>query len=332
MRKWFRMIFAVCLAVLLLLCALPTAFAAEAGTEENPWKIGAAAADTVTAYIAENMLIIQGSGRMQDFAAVEDRPWNDAADKIEMVSFMDEVTNVGKNAFKGMGQNTKSFSIYPTDTLTVIGDSALEGVRFDEHTALVLSAKIQKIGARAFADTNADCIEFQGHPDVAADAFAGITADAYTVFGSDWTEADKQAFGGKLTYKNMYTFTTEEISDDDSMSGSSVSYIHEGDTYEYRADNSDGYRFDRWKVVSGDVGIEDTENPQISVKLTDNVKVKVYYTHAEENSAQNGTGTISDTDGEAPILRSFIVWIVCGILLLAVIAAAIVCIVRKRKK
>ena len=77
------------------------------GSEKDHWVAG----DDVTAYTnGTGVLIIEGTGAMNDFASAAEVPWAEAADKVMAVTIAAGVTHVGKNALAGF-----------VDTVTVNG-------------------------------------------------------------------------------------------------------------------------------------------------------------------------------------------------------------------
>ena len=71
-----KRILSILLAALMIVSLLPTVALAEwsgtgTGTQSDPWKIGTTGNEnTVTAYLDDGTLSIEGTGAMQDFASV----------------------------------------------------------------------------------------------------------------------------------------------------------------------------------------------------------------------------------------------------------------------
>ena len=282
MKKNVRNLFLTMLAAALMCAALflPAAAAtAGAGTEEDPWLIGAGTPESVMAYmIDEFTLWIDGEGDMADFTYPTDRPWNDLIADVEDIFVGDGVTGIGANAFYGAGRDVDYFDWFCPESVTRIGAGAFENAHFTEANILNIGENVTEIGSRAFAGSGLARVDMMGHPAVAADAFAGVTAEVYTVYEGEWSEEEKQSFGGELTYKNLYRFDYEEDFGTPDQTGSGCLYLPEGESYTYNAqDYYDDCLFLRWEVLEGDLEIADPTDPELELLLTGNVRVKACY-------------------------------------------------------
>ena len=252
------------------------------GTMDDPWQIGATENDNVTAYLDENdWLTVEGEGAMMDFEKEEDRPWNDGIADVENLSIFADLSRIGKNAFKGIGQNADWFSYY-FGTVTVFGESCFENANL-RGNILTIEESIVSIEKNAFANCGIEEIHLYCAPTaIADDAFTGVTAKAYVPAHNNWTDADKKGFGGELEYKNLYAFKTNDIYDTDDISGSGEMMVPEEYEFDYNADaySSEGV-FLRYEIVSGNLDI-DLEDPQINTFLTEDVEINIYYHYTGE--------------------------------------------------
>lgn len=275
------------------------------GTNEFPWRVGKNEEnDDIYAFVSDGFLYVFGCGEMRDFENYSDRPWDSVAGDIRGAEFDSMITHVGKNAFAKLGGNigeAETFNLFMYDmeaSLETIGDGAFEGLKLD-GSSIMLPKYLCEIGSRAFADTGLTQIDFYGSPEkIAPDAFAGVTADATVVCGV-WN-GGKGGFGGNLKYTMMYRFeySCEYVGGD--MSASGVMYIPEGETLEYTAESYEiGFRFARWEIIEGALDI-DTSSPDIAVKLSENVVVKMVFekggTSSGEDPEEQGTTAIIDID------------------------------------
>lgn len=255
------------------------------GTEENPWQCGATDADAVCAFLMDDSLWINGSGRMADYEDLSERPWNDVADRISGVYIFDSLDYVGKNAFKAVGgENDAGYvDLFLSSGIVEIGESAFEGVFFGDDAYLSFSGT-EVIGARAFADATFGTAYFYTNPTaVAADAFAGVTANVYTVFDPAHPEAEPLAYGGTLTHKLLYTVAYTEDYGTEDVSGCGSWSVPEDELFEVELESSsEDYHFVRYEVISGDLAVTDPTNPEISAKLTGNVELVIVYAANEK--------------------------------------------------
>ena len=259
------------------------------GTEEDPWLCGATADDDVRVFVIDNSLWINGTGRMMDFEELEARPWNGVIGDIIGINIFDELQYVGKNAFKGAGANADCVDLYLGDGIGAIGDSAFEGANFTDNTdgfefstIITLPESVGSIGARAFADSELGELYINGAPAVADDAFSGNTCKVYTRNGSGF---DRQAYGGELEYVTLYAFNIVEDYGTDEISSESTMYIPENSEELYNAQDycaDENYGFIRYEVVDGDFEISDPTNPELNIRLTGDVQVKIIYAKVVE--------------------------------------------------
>ena len=191
-----------------------------------------------------------------------------------------------KNAFKGAGANLEDeyVGVFLSEGIGAIGESAFEGAKFSynfEETRMgaiiTIPESVQSIGARAFADSSACEIYFDGNPEIADDAFAGNTCDAFVRHYSGFV---RQPYGGELSYKTLYAFNYIEDYGTDEIGGEGTMYIPEDYCELYNAQDyvaDENYGFVRYEVLGGDFEIEDPENPELNISLTGDVSVKIVY-------------------------------------------------------
>lgn len=282
-----RKIIALLLAVLMIVSAVCLSACGSkdaikgSGTEEDPWLVGAENPGDVTVFIADGTLWVNGTGAMMDFDDLADRPWNDVVAEVEQVSVFDEVTRIGKNAFKGAGTEVYYLELgFFGEGFAEIGDSAFEGCNFNGGCVLTVPETVESIGARAFADSGITEVHFDGVPAIAEDAFAATEAVFNVRSGSAWDESNMLPYGGETSYKWLYTFDCVEDYGTEDISGRFAMYIPEGEVCEYNAEDyvaEEGYHFVRYEVVEGDYEIAEPENPVLAIELTCNVVVKIVY-------------------------------------------------------
>ena len=276
------------LLILALLFALSACASSDmikgSGTEEDPWLCGADKDDDVRVFVMDNSLWINGNGKMMDFEELEARPWNDIIGDISNISIFDELQYVGKNAFKGAGVNCDYVDLFLGSGIGAIGDSAFEGVNFTQEedgfvysTIITIPESVESIGARAFADSELGEVYIDGAPAVADDAFAGNTCKLYV---RNYSGFVRQPYGGEIEYVTTYAFNYVEDYGSEDLSGEGTMYVPDGENLEYNAQDyvgDENYEFDRWELVSGDLNIEEPENPEINVSLTGDVQVIIHY-------------------------------------------------------
>ena len=105
------------------------------GTVVNPWSVG----ETVTAYVSdEGVLIIGGTGEMDDFASEDEAPWAAVVGAIKEVTVAAGVTKVGKNALAKVGDAIKVDGT-PLSTYRTVTDhtTTINGISLDEYNAAV---------------------------------------------------------------------------------------------------------------------------------------------------------------------------------------------------
>lgn len=249
------------------------------GTEEDPWLIGADDPASVRAIAVDIFLNIEGEGAMIDFASAEDVPWHDAAANAEMTCVFDGVTNVGAHAFDSLGINVDMPSIYIASTVTEIGEGAFEGAKFGEFETLTLSEELTKIGSRAFADSTLSQIEIFACPEIAEDAFAGITAEILYL-PDQWDEAKLADYGGTLTWKKLVALSYEEVYEGGDASGQGTYFIPEGETFSYNAADycmDESFHFDRYEVTGGNIVIENPEDPELNITVNEDCSMRIIY-------------------------------------------------------
>ena len=255
---------------------------AGSGTEDDPWLIGAEEEGSVTAFLSEDgvTLFVEGEGRMTDFDDPDSRPWAAQVKALEGISIFGQLAYVGRNAFRDAGTETAGwFDVY-TDAVGEYGDGAFENANFDISTVFNLDESCTRVGSRAFANCGCKDFYIAGKPDIAEDAFAGVTAEVCLVNREMWSEADRVSFGGDLTYKDIYYFTYEEDYGTDEFTGGGQMYIPEGEPFEYDAEAycyEEGYHFIRYEVPEGGLVIDDPEDPVLVCTVNEDVRVRIVY-------------------------------------------------------
>lgn len=118
-------------------------------------------------------LAITGTGAIPDYTAGS-QPWAGYAGLIQAVTIDEGVTAIGAHAFDG-----------------------LSGL-----AELTVPSTCAAIGSQAFANTSLSAITFTGDaPDLAEDAFSGVTAAVYfNINNTTWTMDLRQNYGGQMTW------------------------------------------------------------------------------------------------------------------------------------
>lgn len=254
---------------------------AGSGTMDDPWQIGAGDPASVTAYLSEDWLFIDGDGDIMDFETPEERPWHNEAAKIQDISIFGQIRRIGKNAFKGAGTEADFFSCYLGE-VKEYGESCFEGAGFDTSFILCLYDYVTKIESKAFADCGIDEIQIYGKScEIADDAFAGLEANFYTMARDNWTDAEKKDFGGKMDYKLLYVFAYNDIYDTEDVSGGGEMYVPEDWPLDYDAAMNDDSEFLRYELVSGELEFDETD-PFIGSYMTSDVEMNIYYHYVEQ--------------------------------------------------
>ena len=121
--------------------------------EDTAEKTGTCGED-LTWYCLDNVLVIRGTGDMEDYDDNAETPWSDLDSQIELVYLEDGVTSVGEHAFsplKGMQ------ALYIPDSVTVIRPWAcswcekLTYVRCSENLTEIGSNALEKTGIQSFS-------------------------------------------------------------------------------------------------------------------------------------------------------------------------------------
>lgn len=289
MNKRFIALFMTLILIFSLSACVATDEIKGTGTEEDPWLCGATENDDVRVFVIDNSLWINGTGKMMDFEELEARPWNDVIGDISSISIFDELQYVGKNAFKGAGANCDYVDLFLGSGIGAIGDSAFEGVNFTQNEdgfvyspIITIPESVESIGARAFADSELGEVYIDGAPAVADDAFAGNTCKLYVRNNSDF---ERLPYGGEIEYVTTYAFNYVEDYGSEDLSGEGTMYVPEGENLEYNAQDYVGdedYGFIRYEVIDGDLEIADPTNPELNIKLTGDVQVKIIYAKVVE--------------------------------------------------
>lgn len=91
----------------------------------------------------DGTLVVNGSGRMRDFDAIDLPPWHLLMDRIEAVLVSDDITSIGKRAFDGC----ERIKTIQAPNVVEIGDYAFRGCRSLKRVQLT---HVERIGAFAF--------------------------------------------------------------------------------------------------------------------------------------------------------------------------------------
>lgn len=246
------------------------------GSMEYPWQVGATEDDDVKLSAFDGVILVDGFGAIRDYEDPADRPWADAIGGTESVFFGEAVTGIGKNAFRGLGSATENgcaFFLGENYGLLSIGESAFEGAELDGP--LDLPTGLLTIGSRAFAGASLSSVTFYGgDAEIADDAFAGATAEVYTISG-EWKKEIGQSFGGNLSYCELVRLSIEYVTEDEETVGSGYVFFEKGEQAEYDLNLGEDFAFERWEVLEGKLDGDPTE-PVITAVLNENVKLKVY--------------------------------------------------------
>ena len=276
------------LAVLVLMMGIVASCGGESGdadngikgaaTAEDPWQCGATDSDSVIAYIDGRTLWVSGEGNMADFEVPGDRPWDKFAADIDNVFIDSELTNIGKNAFYGIGSNTEGADVFIGAQLVSIGESAFESFNFADYSMPTLPESLKEIGSKAFANSGLVEMYLDGKPDKISDnAFSGDTVTVHVRDNQGWKQADMKDFGGELTYKILYALKYTGVYEGGDVTNEGVEYHDAGEEFEYIAEEEEGYVFDHFEVVSGNIKIKDPKNSVLTTKLTEDVEIKCFY-------------------------------------------------------
>lgn len=250
------------------------------GSQDDPWQIGKTDADSVTAFLQDGEIWVDGAGEMMDFESPEDCPWAENMADIERVSIFGEVTYIGKNAFAGAGANVFFFDIGIFSPLESIGDGAFAGCGLTEANVITIPESVTSIGAKAFDNCGSFDLYIDGAPAIADNAFANDMLNVFVRNDGSWNDANMLPYGGELTYKLLYLVDYVEDYGTEDMTGEGTVYVPEDELLDYNfADycSDENYHFVRYEITSGDVTIADPENPQLSLELTGNIGLKVIF-------------------------------------------------------
>lgn len=251
------------------------------GTEDDPWLVGAGEnKESVQAFVIDGVLWINGSGAMMDFENEADRPWNTIIAEVNQISIFDEVSRIGKNAFKDAGTKADSLELGIYAPVEVIGESAFEGCCFTDCSIITIPESVKEIQSRAFAANGLKTVYIDGVPTVSEDAFAGVNAEFFIRNNCAWDESNMLSYGGEISYHLLYAFDYIEDYGTEDISGEGTVYVPEGEVFEYNAEDylsEEGYHFEKYEVMSGNLVIENAKNPALSVMLTEDVAVRIVY-------------------------------------------------------
>lgn len=252
------------------------------GTDADPWLVGADKREDVTVTVYDGSLWLGGSGKMLDFESAEQRPWNDIIADLTDVNISDCVEHIGALAFMGAGKNADNFDVGFYCDLTSIGDRAFEGANFNPSAILTIPESVATVGSRAFADASLTEMYIDGTPEIADDAFDGLTAKVCVRYNGAWNDGNMLPYGGKLNYVYTYAVSYTEDYGTDDLTGEGIMYCPADMLFEYDAAayvGDEDYHFVRYEVLSGGLELTDPTDPQISAQLSDNVTLKILYEH-----------------------------------------------------
>ena len=253
------------------------------GTEDDPWCVGADKPEDVTVFVTDGTLWISGSGRMRDFESVEDRPWDGIIGELTYVFVADCVEHIGARAFMGAGRDADDFDLgFFSENLLSIGESAFEGANFSFYVIVTIPESVESIGPRAFAGCPLTDIYIDGTPDIADDAFAGVTSRVSVRYGSGWDESNMLPYGGELEYIMTYPVRYVDDYGTDEITAEGTAFVPEGELFEYDAVaylSEEDYHFVRYELISGELDIADPTDPVISSPVSGLVELKVIYEH-----------------------------------------------------
>ncbi len=156
MKKIFSLFLCVC--VLSVSTPVP-AHAADSGT----------AGGNITWTLENKILTISGTGDIEDYSLVTERPWNEALNFADTVKINEGVTGIGKNAFsyanyksvtipssvKSIGDNAFCFCIKLTNIVIPNGVTSISSAAFDFCGGLLsvtIPDSVTSIGSKAFRD------------------------------------------------------------------------------------------------------------------------------------------------------------------------------------
>ena len=132
----------------------PETLALIASVNEDTAKASGTCGEDLTWYYLDNMLVIRGTGDMEDYN-LDPRPWSRAAGQIELVYLEDGVTSIGQNAFREL-KEMRAF--YMPDSVTSIHELAF--CFCYKLTYVRLSENLAEIGEGAFISTGFSSFTF----------------------------------------------------------------------------------------------------------------------------------------------------------------------------
>lgn len=178
-------------------------------------KFGSCGDDLAWALEEEGTLSISGKGPMYDYD-IGEAPWYSYWKEIRAIRIGDGVTGIGRYAFSR---------------------APLEGVREEDghSVSVTVPASVATIGEYAFSE-NAGIKEihfYGGMPDIAANAFEGITAAIYYPANDDsWDPDLLLQYGETLTWESWYPSGAYTDIDVCSVELSESSYTYDGSAKE----------------------------------------------------------------------------------------------------
>lgn len=161
----------IVLAAIMVVSLLPTVALAEwsgtgTGTQSDPWKIGTTGNEnTVTAYLDDGTLTIEGTGAMQDFKNDGAQPWYSSNKTIDTVNIEEGVTEIGNWAF---GAFSSLANVTIPSSVTVIGERAF--YECTSLTSVTIPSGVTSIEDWAFRKSGLTRIDIPANVAVIGDA------------------------------------------------------------------------------------------------------------------------------------------------------------------
>ncbi len=142
----------------------------------------------------DGALTVFGSGKMTDYSDLSQRPWNDVIGDIRKVYIIDNVTNIGKNAFNG----ASSLTAADLGSVTGIGEQSFANC--PNLHALGLPETVRTVDGSAFYDDSAlehlivpKSLRSAGNGAFFLPAGSDGTCVYYSGTAQDWESIDKSS-------------------------------------------------------------------------------------------------------------------------------------------
>lgn len=184
-----------------------------ASADEDTAERSGTCGDRLTWYYLDNVLVIRGTGDMEDYSySSNTAPWSTFVKRIELVYLDNGVTSIGKYPFLEMGSLQ---GVYIPNSVTSIGEGAFKScenltyVRCSKNLTELGYSAFEKSGLRSFSiprgitklekyvfqDTQMTSVEFpDGVTEIGNAAFSGCHFTSFTV-PDGVTTIGNQAFG-----------------------------------------------------------------------------------------------------------------------------------------